>query len=316
MSEVLITGAGGTIGARLCETLLRRGVTVRALVRRPAGHLPAPVTVCDLSRASRQEMVDHVAGADAVVHLAGEDRHAFAGDASGAHASTIAAAEVVAAASARAATTRVVFLSTYHVYGARAVPGAILSESLRPEPRTAYAIARLAAEHTFARHRGTGELIVLRGANSFGPPADFDARRWTLAAHDLCRQAALEGEMTLASSGTQWLDFISAQDLCDAIALAAVPGPSAPPAGTYNLASGKPRTVRDLAVMIQDAFEQQTRLRPPLQAPRASSAPPEPHRIDVRQARAAGLEARRPLTAAVSEMVAYTLAHAEELPSP
>jgi uncharacterized protein (TIGR01777 family) len=72
MREVLLTGASGLLGGRLVPALGREGIAVRALTRRPqaAPALPAPHRW--LGWDGREAPRDAVAGAFAVVHLAGE----------------------------------------------------------------------------------------------------------------------------------------------------------------------------------------------------------------------------------------------------
>ena len=73
--KVLVTGATGFVGRRLCEELGRRGDSVVVLSRDPAA---AEQRVAVLSRAhswdpaSQTPPTEALAGADAVVHLAGE----------------------------------------------------------------------------------------------------------------------------------------------------------------------------------------------------------------------------------------------------
>ena len=67
---VVVTGAAGFLGGHLCRTLVARGFTVRALVRRPdAVALPPGVRV---GRLELPDVIDAdvLAGADAVVHAA------------------------------------------------------------------------------------------------------------------------------------------------------------------------------------------------------------------------------------------------------
>src|SRR5205085_1729863 len=113
---------------------------------------------------------------------------------------------------------RLVYLSTMHVYGARIVPGATLTEDMRPEPRSAYGISRLASEHVAASlAAGAYELVVLRLTNSVGAPYDPGVDRWTLVANDLCRQGAQAGQLELRSSGMQWRDFVPLRSVCAAL---------------------------------------------------------------------------------------------------
>lgn len=313
LNEVWITGAGGYIGGRLVQFLHGAGVPVRALVREPTPRLEAPATVCDLSAVAIDTLSSMFAGADSVVHLAGENEVLAAREPATALAGTVAATERVAQACAIAGVRRLVYLSTVNVYGERMAPGATLSEDLRPEPRTAYAIARLACEHVVAMNaRSSYQAVVLRLSNSVGAPDDPAVDRWTLVANDLCRQGALGGRLQLQSSGAQWRDFVHLGEVCEAIAVAARPGDHAPAPGTYNLAGGHPVRVRALAEMIQEAFARETGARPELIAPEMTDRP-APYYVSVQRAAAQGLRLTGRLEDAVSETVRFCLRHREEL---
>jgi UDP-glucose 4-epimerase len=288
---------------------------IHAIVRESEPRLEVEQTVCDLAEVAPDTLARACSGAETVVHLAGENEVVAARRPASALAETIVATERIGEACAEAGVRRLVYLSTVHVYGERIAPGTTLSEDMRPEPRTAYAISRLASEHVAASlAAGAYELVTLRLTNSVGAPDDPGVDRWTLVANDLCRQGAVSGRLALQSPGTQWRDFVPLPDVCEAIAVAAGLGRPALPAGTYNVGSGRSITVLELARMIQDAFEGLTGTRPPLDAPAAGPGPhPGPYHVSIEQARERGLRFDGRLEEAVAEAAAFCLDHREEL---
>lgn len=300
--RVLVTGAAGYLGSRLCASLKGTGdITVRAAMRRAAPWVSCDeVAVVDLVR----DDVDRaVADVDAVVHLAGANEVAAAADPDRAIADTLTATRRLAAALPAGA--RVVYVSTVHVYGAAMTDGATVDEATVPAPRHPYAIARLAAEHLLA---AAGiDLVVLRLTNSVGAPVDPAVARWTLVANDLCRQAAVDGRLVLRTHGLQWRDFVHQADACDVIAAAL--RPDRLPAGTWNLGSGAPMTVRSLAGAVQDAFARLTGVRPDLAAPQPPAAAPAAVRVDVSALAGCGLRPRRSIEDAVDETARFCLDH-------
>jgi UDP-glucose 4-epimerase len=204
-------------------------------------------------------------------------------------------------------------MSTVHAYGARIRPGVILTEDMRPEPRSAYGISRLASEHAAASLAdGAYELVVLRLTNTVGAPYDPRVDRWTLVANDLCRQGALGHPLELRSSGVQWRDFVALGDVCSALTTASEPDGQLPP-GTYNLGSGDPLTVRELAGMIQASFERETGTRPELRAPEPPRERPDAYHVSVERAAEHGVQLSAPLQDAVDETVRFCLEHRERL---
>ena len=316
VSKVVVTGAAGYIGGRLVTRFCEQGWEVHAVVREPTPRLELPQTACDLAQPGAQEILAEVCrGADTVVHLAGDNELRAAAAPAEALARTVVATERLSEACAAGGVRRVVYMSTVHVYGERIQPGAVLAEDMRVEPRSVYAISRLTSEHVAASlAAGHYELVILRLTNSVGAPSHPSVDRWSLVANDLCRQGTRDGVLRLRSSGTQWRDFVPLTDVCEGIVRASQLGADAVPAATYNLASGHPRTVRQLAELVQDAFQEQTGSRPPLHAPDPEPAAPGPYEVATTRASAAGVDVRGRLEAAVSETVRFCLAHREELP--
>lgn len=315
MSTVLVTGAGGYVGSGLVRTLRDEGWNVRAAVRNRAPHLDVDQVEGDISR-DVDAAVRACEGADAIVHLAGENEVIAAREPASALGATVLATERLVEAAASSDVKRFVYMSTVHVYGARMTERATLTEDLRPEPRATYAIARLASEHVAATLASAGtDVIVLRLTNSLGAPAHPAVDRWTLVANDLCRQGVLTGRLELRSSGLQWRDFVALADVRAIVASACRSEPALLPAGTYNLGSGRPMTVRQLAALVQDAFERQTGVRPELRAPEPEEPRPEPYHVSVERAASHGLRADTPVESAVEETVRFCIANKEELPS-
>lgn len=210
---------------------------------------------------------------------------------------------------------RFVYMSTMHVYGTRIAEDAVLTEDLRPEPRALYAIARLASEHVASGLSAGGmEVVVLRLTNSLGAPAHPSVDRWTLVSNDLCRQGVLTERLELRSSGVQWRDFVALADVHAVVAAACRFDTVALPAGTYNLGSGNPMTVRALAGLVQDAFERHTGGRPDLVAPAPEGPRPRPYHVSVDRLAAHGLRTGTPVEQAVDETVRFCIEHKEALP--
>jgi len=293
---VAVTGANGFLGSTLVAGLAERGAV--ALVRTPVEWLDAPQRRLDLLEPV-DAVADALGGCDTVVHLAGHNEVVTAQDPDRGVAETILAGRHLVEGARQAGVRRVVYVSTVHVYGDRLVPGAHIDEDVAPAPRSPYAIARLAVEHLVA---AAPDPVVFRLTNAVGAPIHPDVNRWTLVAPDLCRAAAATGAVALQSTGQQWRDFIALDDVTR-IVLAATDGERVP-AGTYNLASGTPMTVRSLATLVQDRVEAATGTRPPLQAPSPTTPDPLPYHVDTERLRALGLEAEVPLSDAVDDLVA------------
>ena len=161
--KVIVTGAAGAIGSRLCRRLAECGVSVLALDRDRVETAPeVDHRVVDLASAKLGPLF---AGADAVVHLGSP----FPADAASTanSAGPLAVAERVFAASSESGVAHAVILSTAMVYGAwpnNAVP---LTEEapVRPNPDFAFAVYHAELERRAFEWRAdnaNATLAVLR----------------------------------------------------------------------------------------------------------------------------------------------------------
>ena len=306
--SVAITGAGGYLGGLLVRHLVDHGHgDLRPLSRNDAPWLAVPPLAVDPDDLHALEKV--FTGVDAVVHLAGANEAIARTDPDRAMTDTLVSARRVGEACAAVGVARVVYLSTVHVYGAALRPDATITEDVVPQPRSVYAISRLATEHLLAA--AVADLVVLRLTNSVGAPTAPRVDRWSLVANDLARQLAVTGELRLHSDGRQWRDFVAVDDVCRVIAAAL--SPRAVPAGTYNLGSGRPQTVRQLAELVQAAAETQTGTRPALHVGPSEREPDAPYVVDTGRLRALGLAADTEIGDAIAETVRFCLDHRADL---
>ncbi|HEV7723148.1 MAG TPA: NAD(P)-dependent oxidoreductase [Iamia sp.] len=268
--SIVVTGAGGYVGGRLVDHL---GSSAVPMLRTPKPWLP-DAAVVDLLH---DDLAPRFEGADAVVHLAGASEVRFGGDeAEAAHAETVETTDRVGRAARAAGVPRLVFLSTFHVYGGLTDDG-VVHERVEPHPQHLYARSRLEGERRAAGF-GPDHHVTLRLTNSIGPPVHPAVDRWTLVANDLCAQAAAGGPVVLRSSGHAGRDFVDLGEVCRVIGEAAT---GSIPTGTYNLGSGMTTRVLDLAHLVADAAEEVLGARPPVEAPPHEGPEPPPFRVSI-----------------------------------
>jgi nucleoside-diphosphate-sugar epimerase len=122
--KLLITGANGFLGKYVVAYALKRGHTVRAMVRSPKdaekngwlNHPQIELASADLRR--RKGLADAVRGVDAVLHLAA----AKAGDMYAQYGGTVVATENLLAAMEEAGVTQIVSISSFSVYDYMKIP--------------------------------------------------------------------------------------------------------------------------------------------------------------------------------------------------
>ena len=251
MTQVLVTGAAGFIGSHLCESLLRRGHSVRGLdafttfydpdrkranteaISRDAGF---ELVTGDLNTAPLDEVLD---GVDVVAHLAGEpgvsnswgpnfDRYVDR--------NVLATQRLLEAASDRGV-SRLVYASSSSVYGTGADT---LRASGEPRPASPYGVTKLAAETLVGAYAGAGlPTVSLRYFSVYGP-----RQRPDMAAHRFI-ECLLDGRpLTVYGDGTQVRDFTFVEDIVEATVQALFA--DVPTDAVLDIASTHPTSVNTL----------------------------------------------------------------------
>lgn len=179
MSRCLVTGGAGFIGSHLVEALLSRGDSVRVLDNLSTGYVDNLHPVIDQIEFIKGDIQDKavvqqaVSGVDFVFHLAGmvsvpQSMHQPM-DAELMNA--VGTLNLLQAAS-EAGVQCVVLSSTCAVYGDE--PTLPKVETMLPEPKSPYAVAKLAGEYYCQVFNGAFNLktVVFRYFNVFGPRQD------------------------------------------------------------------------------------------------------------------------------------------------
>lgn len=139
----------------------------------------------------------------------------------------------------------------------RPLQSGTVDEDDRLEPRSVYAATKLAQEHlagAWARESGA-HAIALRYHNVYGPGMPRDTPYSGVAA--IFRSSLEQGRAPqVFEDGAQRRDFVHVTDVAAAnlAALAALDDQPRPGLRAYNIASGQPRTVADMAATLADAM--------------------------------------------------------------
>lgn len=134
---------------------------------------------------------------------------------------------------------------------ARAMRWGLVPEDAPTDPRSVYAATKLAQEHLAASWaRGTGgTAIALRYHNVYGPHMPKDTPYAGVAS--IFRSAAARGEAPkVFEDGAQMRDFVHVRDVARANLLAMEAQTAAGALTAYNVASGTPHTVGEVAAAL------------------------------------------------------------------
>jgi dTDP-L-rhamnose 4-epimerase len=291
--RVLVTGSAGFIGSHVVAALVAGSYDVTGLdLRRRAADPTRPESAIEMVVGDLRDSdtaSSALRGVDAVVHLAamvgmGVDvddlpRYASCNDLGTA---------VLLAAMARAGVHRLVLASSMVVYGegrytcdrhgnVRPAPRtradltagqfehrcgtchgllrpALICEDARLEPRSGYAATKLAQEHlagVWARECD-GSVVALRLHNVYGPGMPHDTPYAGVAS--IFRSSLARGEAPkVFEDGRQRRDFIHVRDVASAHVVALTGTAERVGFYPYNIASGRPHTVGEMAEAMSSA---------------------------------------------------------------
>jgi dTDP-L-rhamnose 4-epimerase len=130
-----------------------------------------------------------------------------------------------------------------------------VTEETAPDPRNTYAATKLGQEHlasAWASSTGGG-AVALRYHNVYGPHMPRDTPYAGVAA--IFRSSLEAGRAPLVfEDGGQQRDFVHVTDVAEANLRALLADPPESSLRAYNVASGRPHTVGDMARALADAF--------------------------------------------------------------
>jgi UDP-glucose 4-epimerase len=216
--HILITGGLGYVGGRLATHLAIATPehTLRLTTRRNGDRVPAWAKDLDVVQADvlDQESLDSaLSGIDTVIHLAAANEIESARDPDLALDVNGKGTHRLLEACKNHDVTRLIYFSTFHVYGPTAPQ--LITEETPTRPIHPYAITHRLAEDfiNWYNFRDGLSTAIVRLSNGYGYPADPGVDRWSLVFNDLCLQAVKDGKLTLRTKGGQTRDFVSLSDV-------------------------------------------------------------------------------------------------------
>jgi len=251
--QYLITGAAGFLGSALANRLSNEGHTVRGVDDLSTGDPDSLIPEVLFTRGDvndRPRLWTLLQGIDCVYHLAARvlvpesvlyPREYNLVNVSG----TVTLMEAMRDVGVR----RVVFISSGAIYGDQDIQP--VKEDARPNPRSPYAVSKLAAEyyvHSIGNLWGI-ETVVLRVFNAYGPRQHLPPVHAPVIPSFL-RQSSQKGTIVVNGDGNQTRDYVYRNDVVDAMVAAA----SAPDISqqTINVGSGVETSIRDLIDLVQE----------------------------------------------------------------
>jgi UDP-glucose 4-epimerase len=249
----LITGAAGFLGSSLANQLAREGHQIRGLDDLSTGDPQALGPDVHFTRgdvSDRPKLWTLLQEVDVVYHLAARvsvpESITYPRDYNNVNVGgTVALMEAMRDVGVR----RVVLASSGAVYGD--LGDQPLKESVTPNPRSPYAVSKLAAEY-YVRTIGALwgiETVSLRIFNAYGPGQHLPPSHPPVVPHYL-RQAQRGGTLVVHGDGNQTRDYVYVDDVISGMVAAA----TAPHIDglVINIGSGEETSINDLVKAVQD----------------------------------------------------------------
>jgi UDP-glucose 4-epimerase len=240
--RAVVTGASGFIGSALVRYLAAADWDVVAVDRKPPADSDQQARLADVAQEGAlaglldaRTVIFHMAASADVAASVANPRHDFDNTFRGVF-------EVLEAA--RHAGSRVVFPSTASIFDrSNTLP---LSERAFPRPTSPYAAGKLGGEaYCHAYHRSYG--VDVRIARLFSV---YGVGMFRFAIHDIVRKIQQDHQdLTILGDGTQVRDYLFIDDAVRGLAMVATEGSSGE---EYNVASGEPVRLLDLARLIAE----------------------------------------------------------------
>ena len=299
--RVLITGGAGFIGSHLAEYFQGRAEVrvldnLRSGYRRNLDGLQAEFM--EGSILDRPLLDRAMAGVDYVFHLAAmiSVPESMMKPAECEEINSIGTLNVLEAA-ARAGVKKLCFSTSAAIYGDN--PVVPKRETMLPEPKSPYAVTKLAGEYycgMYAREHGL-PTACLRYFNVFGPRQD-PASAYAAAVPIFIAKAVRQEPLTIFGDGEQSRDFIFVKDIVAANVHFAL---NSPATGVFNVAYGGRITINELARRIVELTGSRSEIR---------HLPERPGDVkhslaDIEPLRATGFQPGSDFAAGLDQTIAY-----------
>lgn len=247
----LITGVAGFLGSALANRLAREGHQVRGLDNLSTGDPQSLAQDVHFTRGDvndRPKLWTLLQEVDCIYHLAArvsvQESVLYPSDYNAANVGgTVSLMEAMRDVGVR----RVVLVSSGAIYGDQQEQP--LREDMKPNPRSPYAVSKLAAEY-YVRTIGSLwgiETVSLRVFNAYGPGQHLPPSHPPVVPYFL-KQALRGGSLIVHADGNQTRDYVYVDDVISGLVAAA----TAPNVNgmVINIGSGRETSVRDLVNLV------------------------------------------------------------------
>jgi UDP-glucose 4-epimerase len=269
MKKVLVTGANGYLGSKICVELLKNGFTVVGICRKiPNEHdllgslKGIDFIVGDLTEKSTFSKIDNI-GIESIVNTVSLDHkqsESFETD-KVCHLNVQLNWQLMDMYSTKNI-SHFIYLSTIQVLGD--ISNFNVDEESQGVPLNKYGLTHLIGENIVQYYKKKTGLnyLSLRLSNGYGSPVLNNSNWSWLVINDLCRMAVFEKKIVLQSNGEMYRDFIHVTDIAKSVSHLLLIEDNLEP--LYNVASGSSISLLSVAHTIKKVYEMKFGIQVPV----------------------------------------------------
>ncbi len=267
--KILITGASGYIGSRLCYFFAKQGHQIIALfsstIPQKTGwtDLIDQTIVGDIREIKTIKKISEVK-ADVIIHLISLDHHDSEKSPDFVSKVNIQSTwNLLNECTLSNGVSKFIYFSTIHVYGKN--QKGLVQEDQKGTPSNIYGMTHLLSEEICNYYNRTTDTdcINVRLSNSYGEPIFPDAKCWTLIVNNLARSAYRDNKIILNSDGRAVRDFIHFSDICNGLNQL-IDGPSVGDKNTLHFSSSTSISMLEVALKVKEVYHKKYGVKIPI----------------------------------------------------
>lgn len=259
--KVVITGASGYIGARLCLFLAEKGHQITAVCttkipqKKGWTELLDNFILGDIRENKTIKLIANV-NADAIIHLVSLDHHDSEKEPGLVTDVNVKPIWNLLDAHTNKSLKKFIYFSTIHVYGKNQL--GFVKENQPKTPFNGYGLTHSLSEEigNYYHAKTAADCINIRLSNSYGEPVFYDAKCWSLIVNDLTRSAFLNKKIVLNGNGKPIRDFIHYSDICNGVLNLIESKLSFEENNTFHFSSSTSITMLDVALEVRKVYKE------------------------------------------------------------
>lgn len=260
--KIVITGASGYIGSRLCLFLAGKGHDITAVcsseIPKKKGwtDLISNFIIGDIREEITLKSIANV-HAEAIIHLISLDHHDSEKKPNFVSKVNVQPTwNLLNLCLDVSPVKKFIYFSTIHVYGKS--QGGLVLENQKVSPFNAYGLTHALSEEicNYYNRKTDTDCVNIRLSNSYGEPVFYNAKCWDLIVNDLSRSAFLDKKIVLKGDGKAIRDFIHFSDICKGVESLIEDESIIGDENIFHFSSSKSTSMLDVAIEVKKVYYQ------------------------------------------------------------